>query len=179
MRTIFSILLISTLLSGCSVFGIATKGELRDLEESSTATRESLQRQLAQMNSQLDEVSKEIGQTLTELQQTEAREAKLQDRLDQMQTATATMQSQVGDMQTQVAGFHSDLSVISGQASLAQAQSQIALQAYLEQLLDERENLRQRLATLDEQIRSFRADQKPDTLLQEDSTGSDHRNPLP
>ncbi len=133
--TIILLLITGLLLSGCSLFGIATKGELRDMERTHEAERENLRRVISDIDHQLNEIGEEISGVIATIE-ADHREQEL--------------------MRVQLAGFEGNLDEVSGQAAVAHEQSQRALRAHLQRLVDERQRLQRHMDELDRQIQGWR-----------------------
>lgn len=135
MRFTLPLLVLGIFLSGCSLFGIATKGELRELERTHEAERENLRRVISDIDQQLGDVEQEITAAVANLE---------------------VARQEQESLRLQMAGFEGNLDEVSARAELAQEQSQKALRAHLQRLIDERERLQRHLDELDRQIQNWR-----------------------
>ncbi len=169
MRITFRFLLLSLLvlllglLTGCSVFGIATKGDLDQqvetlsgslaaqkqvtdnrLERAATE-QQALDDQLAYVAGQMEAMNAELGLAMADL---EIRNAATAAELVDMQVHFELIQ---GQLQLALA----DLESVAGAASRAEAGSRQAVQLHQDAVLSERDRLQVRLQELDTRINAW------------------------
>jgi archaellum component FlaC len=146
------------LLGGCSVFGIATKGDLSKLAQANAEAEREMQDQLQVLSTQLADISKDISDLE---QRMEPRLTRLETDLENMEVGMradlANIRSDVEIMNADVIRFQSNLSNVSNKADLATYQSEQALQVHYDTLVDERQQLLRRMDVLDERIRNWNA----------------------
>lgn len=144
------------LLGGCSVFGVATKGDLSKLAQANAEAERDLQERLQVLNTQLADISRDLSDIE---QRMEPRLTRLETDLEDMEIGLradlATVRSDVEVMNADVIRFQSSLTSVSTKADLATSQSQQAMQVHYETLVDERQQLLRRLDVLDERIRNW------------------------
>ena len=172
MALTLTIMLLSALLGGCSVFGVATKGELEELERRDDAEERALTQRIAALDDRLAR----IDQNLTTIEQgLDDRIAGLESeaqRLDQDLTASKNQLLEIntalraefaqirGDVQitlTDLQEARRDIEVAASTASRASADSRQALELQYSTLQDERSRLAQRLGRIDEVIASWQS----------------------
>jgi hypothetical protein len=137
------------MLGGCSLFGIATKGNLKEFSEEQAARDEAQQAQLQQMGEQLRTVESGLQASLAAL----ADENRLRD--EEQAALKANMQA----AQIQVQAVLADLESLVGVVEVARADSRSAIKMQQDEIYAERERLQQRVVALDALIRSWQDDQ--------------------
>lgn len=165
LNTLRILLLISALglLSGCSVFGIATQSDLqRQNEELSRALNDqertlddrvsgvsdqqrSLEGQVARVTHQLESIEKDLTAAVTDLD----------NRNEMTAKEVADMRVHFKMMQGQVQLAMADLESVAASATRAETDSRQAVQLQQDAVLAERERLQDRLRDLDARISSW------------------------
>ncbi len=160
------------LLGGCSVFGVATKGDLSKVAQENADSQRDLQERLQVLSAQLSDISRDLSDIeqrmeprltrletdLQELEQDyETSYKELVDLEMNLKLDLANIRSEVEVMNADVMRVQASMTSISTQAELASSQSEQALQAYYESLVEERQRLLRRLDDLDEKIRNWDA----------------------
>ncbi len=166
LRYLLPILLLG-FLSGCSVFGIATKGDLnRQNEELS----QNLAAQQAATNDQMDQSAEQLANVAGRLEAMNAETNTAMAEMDSRHQATA---SELADMrihfemiQGQLQLALADLESVADVATRAEAGSRQAVQMHQDATRAERERLRERLQDLDNQISSWYPAAVPGDQLQ-------------
>jgi len=158
------------LLGGCSVFGVATKGDLSKVAQENADSQRDLQERLQVLSSQLADISRDLSDIE---QRMEPRLTRLETDLQKLEQDYETSYKELVDLEMglklELANIRSDFEVmnadvvrvqasmadVSSRAELASSQSEQALQAYYESLVEERQRLLRRLDDLDAKIRKW------------------------
>jgi len=134
------------LLAGCSVFGVATRGDLQEQQDRYDRRAESLRVQLETISSDLDDLESRLAPRLAEVEKevdafgdVSARMAALNESLKAARQELAIMEGRVS---RDLREFENDLE----QASAA---GQRVADAYLEDLRSRRRDMRRQLEELD------------------------------
>ena len=178
---------------GCSLFGVATKGELAAMEKATDERREQVARQVVDLDRQLADTSAQI----------DALERSLAPRLAALTDSVTTLGSDVGaartkmaelelavdltrnqfeDMRQYAARIDQDTQTASATAEDAASRSQETWQAYFDALLEERSRLQARLDALTEKIEQLQARESArsdEQAAPADQTSADEQAPLP
>ena len=126
------------LLGGCSLFGVATKGNLEDLAAEQDARDERMATQLAGMSSDLNAVENQLNATVAELG----------EDVNEVRQTIITAQLALQSIQI-------EMDALSMTVDRAGQDSRMALDLQKETLVAERNRLRLRLQQLDDQIASW------------------------
>lgn len=158
-------------LAGCSVFGIATKGDLSKQNEVTnrelTAMNQTVDGRLNSMQQSLDSELAGITGTLQAMEQElNTTIADLDGRSQANADELADMQLHFQMIQGQVQLALADLESVAAAASRAEAESKQAVQLQHDAQLAEREHLRSRLQELDAVISSWLPTTVPSQQLQ-------------
>jgi len=160
-------------LGGCSVFGVATKGDLDKLAQEDAQARQMLVQRIERVNDQLAS----IAQNLEDIERRmEPRLTDLETNVQQLDQQVASSQQQLLDLElglrTDLDQVRNDVQVVyddmqfvrtemnsvTGDVQMASQRSQQALEAHYYTMIDERERLVAYLATLDEKIEKWHVD---------------------
>ena len=125
-------------LGGCSLFGIATKGNLEDLRVEQEARDQRTATQLAEISQDLNAV-----------------ESRLSDEMAQMDASVDQMRETILTAQLALQSINLEMEALSASVGVASQNSQLALDLQKETLIAERNRLRLRLQQLDDQIASW------------------------
>ena len=160
-HTILVILTIASLgvLTGCSVLGIATKGELEAAMQQEAVEMHDLELRLAALDEQLTAARSEIAAVDSALagntervnaatRQWTALQATMVSHLDSLQTSFAVVERDIVAMRA-------GMTLATATAVQAQANSQRAMQTHFENLTQERDRLQQRLLELDQSLEAW------------------------
>jgi len=165
MRTTYRYLLPVLLLgfvSGCSVFGIATKGDLKaqneELTQSMAAQQQTLDDSLARVTGQLEAMESELYAAVADL------DTRSQANATELAQARVRFETIQGQVQLALA----DLATVGEAASRAEAGSRQAVQMHHDAQVAERQRLQDRLRELETQINAWYAPTVPDDQLQRD-----------
>ncbi len=169
-RLVFPLLLLG-FLGGCSVFGIATKGELQQQNE---AMNQSLADQQKATSDRMARVSRSVDERVAEVSgQLEAIElellaamATLDSRSEETANDVADIQVHFEIIQGQVQLALADLASVAEAASRAEAGSQQAVRLHKDATLAERERLQERLFELETRITAWTVETVPGDQLQ-------------
>jgi hypothetical protein len=193
-QAITGVLLITTLfaLSGCSVFGIATKDELDDamrreaasqriledrmaaLENRIASAREALEAldariapQIAEMNTEMNRLTQDVNYAT---EQWETMRLGLVEDID-------ALRGEFDLVEAEVLGVREGINLATSQAQLATTQSQEALQVHYDNLLEERARLQDRLAELELRLQTWETERAeppaaPDQLILEPASNA-------
>ena len=157
MRTVFcSLLLVGVLvgmlgaLAGCSVFGIATKGDLEsrierqdeDLARRLDAQSAALDNRLAAVSGRLVAMDRELDDAVDDLS----------DRSRRNEVAVTEVRTRFESIQGQLQLALADLASVAAAAERAEAGSRQALRIHRDTLVAERDRLQDRLRELDVQL---------------------------
>lgn len=126
------------LLGGCSLFGIATKGNLEDYKAEQEARDKLTAERMADLSADLNAVEGRLSDSL----------AKLDSDVDQMRET-------IMSAQLALQSIHVEMDALSTSVAQAGQESRMALDLQKETLVAERNRLRLRLQQLDEQIASW------------------------
>ena len=140
LRGVLLVLLVPVLfaLGGCSLFGIATKGNLEDLRVEQEARDQQTAAQLAEISQDLNAVESRLSDSMAQL-----------DRdVDQMRETILTAQLALQSINV-------EMDALAASVGVASQNSQMALDLQKETLVAERNRLRLRLQQLDDQIASW------------------------
>jgi len=139
-------------LAGCSLFGVATKGDLKKqneaLESRLSAQAATWDSQLAGVSGRLDAMDHELGAAI----------ADLEDKSHANSVAVADVRTRFEAIQGQLQMALADLESVSAAAERAEVGSRQALQAQREILEAERARLQGRLRELDGQLARLPSD---------------------
>lgn len=125
-------------LGGCSLFGIATKGNLNELADQQEQQNQQLQAQVAESEKQMD----------TRVTEVESKTAKIDGDLVRYETEIQSAKLELQSIKLDLDTFESDL-------DRASNDSKRSLQIHHSAIVSERDRLRQRLNELDELILSW------------------------
>jgi chromosome segregation ATPase len=125
-------------LGGCSLFGIATKGNLEDLRVEQEARDQRTATQLAEISQDLNAVESRLSDSMAQLDQD----------VDQMRETILTAQLALQSINV-------EMDALAASVGVASQNSQMALDLQKETLVAERNRLRLRLQQLDDQIASW------------------------
>jgi hypothetical protein len=125
-------------LGGCSLFGIATKGNLEDLRVEQEARDERTAAQLAGISQDLNAV-----------------ENRLADQMAQVDADVDQMRETILTAQLALQSIDVEMDALAASVGVASQNSQLALDLQKETLIAERNRLRLRLQQLDDQIASW------------------------
>jgi chromosome segregation ATPase len=171
---IILITLTLTVLAGCSVFGIATKGELEAAIRQEDADQRELAGRIAALDEQLEAARRELSAMDARMQPrlaaldsaVEASEQRVSAATRQWTAMQASMVTHLDSLQTEVALVSRDMDMVrqgmdlaSAQASLAHRNSKQAMQVHYEVLNEERLRLEQRLLELDSRLQAWPTEQ--------------------
>jgi len=160
-------------LAGCSVFGIATKG---DLQKQNEAMTQSMADQQQSTNDRMSQVSRSVDDRVASVSgQLEAIEKELYVAMADLDSRNESTASDVADMQIhfeiiqgQVQLALADLESVAAAASRAEAGSQQAVRLHQDAALAERERLQNRLRELEARISTWYPSDVPGDQLQRD-----------
>jgi len=153
------LLVMGLALGGCSVFGVATKGNLEDLEEQQRAQYQELGRRVQQVDIVMNDIEADLRgvenrltqQVEANQQQTAALEKDVEDIVGRFQTA-------LGDLQV----IRSDIEFVAGRADRAAIDSRQSLRMHKDVMLKERDHLLQRLEHIDQLMRDWQETERQD-----------------
>jgi hypothetical protein len=168
----FSLLpLLLILLGGCSVFGVATKGDLDDIAEQEALARQQMHQRIGALNDKLAD----IGQDLAEIERRlEPRLTSLETEVQGLDQDVAANQQKILDMELGMRGdldrVRDDMQVVTGdmqqvrvgmvevssQARRASSISEQMFQAEYDEMIEERARLVDQLEDLDARIQNWR-----------------------
>jgi len=154
------------LLSGCSLFGVATKGEVNEISQKQASQQESIRRDVSAMRGQIDEISADLDaleprMTMAEsnVEAIAAMANDLNRSMSRMSMQIAQANEQLASMQggwtavlAEVDSFENGLGTVSDRADVAHANSLRAIEAYFKDLQHERQRLSTQLERLDQQL---------------------------
>lgn len=159
-------LLLAAALSGCSLFGVATKSDLERHGEAEEARRQELQTLLTRVRTDLGAVDAELDGVRAELQSARADWGATDQRvlaLDrdlaevsgqwlELDAAVRSVHADVDSVLAGVEGVQADLGFVRGTAEMASARSEVTLRTYYRALVREREQILQRLQAVEEEM---------------------------
>ncbi len=170
LRYMLAMLLLGSL-SGCSVFGIATKGDMQKQNEGMTRAladqQQSVDNSVADMQQSVDNsLARVSGQLLAIETELNSALAEMDSRNEATATELADMRIHFEIIQGQVQLALADLESVSAAASRAEAGSQQAVQLHQDAVLAERERLQARLRELEATISTWYPTTVPGEQLQ-------------
>jgi len=174
-RIVFVILAMASLgaLTGCSLLGIATKGELEAAIQQEGVEMHDLELRIAALDEQVTVARSELSAVDRRLQpRLAALDSALASNTERVSAATrhwtalqAAMVSHLDSLKTEFALVERDIIVMrtgmtlaTAQAALAQANSRRAMQTHFENLTQERDRLQQRLLELNQSLEAWPAE---------------------
>lgn len=174
-HTLRFLLLISLagFLTGCSVFGVATKSELRQQNDDLTRALSDQERSLDDRVSGVSEQQRGLDDRLSRVAQQLANlDQEFGTALAELDSRSKTTAADVADigirfemMQGQVHLALADLESVTETANRAESGSRQAVQLYQDAVLAERERLQERLRDLDARISSWYPQVVPEEQL--------------
>ncbi len=141
-------------LSGCSVFGIATKGELEAAMQQEAVHQRELEARLASLDQDIEASREEMA----------ALDRRMADATSQWAAMQAALVSHFDSLRTEFVTLDRDLDLVSqgvttasAQAAQAQLDSRKAMRIQYETLLDDRDRLMRQLESLDMRLEAWPA----------------------
>lgn len=141
------------MLGGCSLFGVATKGNLEELQVEQQAQNEQMATQLAGISNDLTAVENELK---TNMAQLDTDVVQLQES---MRTAHLALQS-----------INVEMNDMAAQLDQVSHHGQLALDMHRDTMIEERKRLRLRMQELDDMIASWDHTTRPPATKQPAST---------
>lgn len=140
-------------LGGCSLFGIATKGNLEDLKVEQQAQNEQMAAQLAGISNDLSAVENELKTSLAQL------DSDMVQARESIQRANLALQS-----------INVEMNNLAAQVDLVGHNGQLALDMHRDTMVEERKRLQMRLQELDDMIAGWDYATRPPATRQPAST---------
>ena len=179
MRRITSFILIpilTILVGGCSVFGIATKGELEAAMEREAQAQRVMETRLASVAEQIDAFESSLRPRLARIDSTSQKNAaemalinarwsgvrdQLRANVDSLRASHGRVIDEVTWLRNDLDLARDDLTRVGARTEIARTRSQQALQIHHDTIMRERERLEARLLELDgrlDELSAIRAD---------------------
>ncbi|MEN8008479.1 MAG: hypothetical protein ABFS42_15835 [Candidatus Krumholzibacteriota bacterium] len=136
--TIFILLLVTTALGGCSLFGIATKGNLEDLAQEQDQQHQQLQSQVAASAREMDS---RVGQ--------------VEDKTRQLDQDLVRYETEIQSARAQLQTIERDLDTFEEGLDRASSDSKQALRIQHDAIISERDRLQRRLEEINALILSW------------------------
>lgn len=166
MIRIASLVLLLAALSGCSVFGVATKSELETALQQEAVQQKELEARLAELDDKLSGSQKDLALLDQQLRpQLAAHDSALAATDAKVAAATqhqARLVAHIDSLRTEYVTLDRDVDVVrqgmttvTARAAKAQADSRQAIQIQYESLLDERDQLQRQLEALDQRLQTW------------------------
>ena len=141
------------MLGGCSLFGIATKGNLEDLKVEQEARDEQMAAQLTGISNDLTAVENELKTSVAQL------DTDVVQLRDSMRSAQLALQS-----------INVEMNDLAAQLDLVGHHGQLALDMHRDTMIEERKRLRMRMQELDDMIASWDQTTRPPATKQPATT---------
>jgi len=170
---LMTLIVLSVALSGCSVFGIATKTELEAAISEENEDQRALAERIDTLNGNLSAARRELADLDNRLRprlaamdsalaQNDAMVKETKAQWDAMQASMManldTIRAEVAVMDQSMGSMREGMVLVTGQAALAHSRSEDAMQAHYDSMLLERNHLQTKLMELEHRLQTWQAE---------------------